>query len=268
LKVITSQTNSGFLIGVRAPLKGLELIIKKPKIRHAAIIPFMVVMVIFFLGAILGIPFLFQLVPAIAKQALLLMDIAQTTVLASILYWGLILISLPVALFGLLFALFLCSQLLAAPFYALLAEKVLVETGLRVEEPFRVGEWLRSNSHLAVVALIKVTLFAFLGIVLFVLSFIPGVGVFSAAGLLLMTTFDIADVSFEALKMGLRERLHFFRDEFPAFVGLATSLALIFLIPGLNFFLFPAAIAGVSEILLFVRSRNQPADRLIDRSLL
>ncbi len=142
MKVDTVKATSGFLVGIKAPLKGLELIIRKPKIRHAAIIPFALVMLVFLIGSILGIPYLFQLVPAIATQALLIIGVTQSSNLAALLYWALILISSPVALFGLLFLLFLFSQLLAAPFYALLAERVLVDTGLLIEEPFHFGNWL------------------------------------------------------------------------------------------------------------------------------
>lgn len=248
---------SAFLTGFASPAKGLELILRRPRVRHAAIVPFVAVLFVFVIGIFAGIPALYHLIPSVTHMILLKLGLVDMTTLERVLYYGIILLTAPVAVFGLLFALFLVSQLLAAPFYALLAERVLIDTRLLAEKPFRAGDWLRTNSHLLAVAVVKVAVFAVLGITLLLFSVVPGFGLVSAFGLLLMTAFDVADISFEALKMGFRERLRFFRDEFASFAGLACALGLIFLIPGLNFFLFPAAIAGVSEILRFARDRKR-----------
>jgi len=247
-----------FMTGLMVPLRGIELIFTRPRIRHAAIIPFIVVLAVFLIGTVVGLPFLFQLVPALAHAALAFAGVAtasggELTSFAAVLYWVLVLISLPVGVFALLFVLFLVSQLIAAPFYAILAERVLVETGMKADQTFRPGAWLLTNLRLFGVALVKVSIFAVLGGALFLFSLIPGLGLFAAFGLLMMTAYDIADVSFEALEMGLRERFRFFRDEIAAFAGLAAGLGLVFMIPGLNFFLFPAAIAGTSAILARAR---------------
>lgn len=248
---------NGFLVGFAAPARGLEMILRRPRIRHAAIVPFVAVLLVFIVGILVGIPALYYLIPSVSHMLMLKLGLTAMTTLDQILYYGVIALTVPVALFGLLFLLFLASQLLAAPFYALLAERVLVETALLAEQPFRAGEWLRNNLHLLMVALLKVAVFGALGLILMALSILPGIGIFSAFGLLMMTAFDIADISFEALKMGFRDRLRFFREEFVSFVGLACALGLIFLVPGLNFFMFPAAIAGVSGILRFAQDRKR-----------
>jgi uncharacterized protein involved in cysteine biosynthesis len=43
-------------------------------------------------------------------------------------------------------------------------------------------------------------------------------------------------------------RFAFFRQHFAVFVGLGVSLGLVFLIPGLNFFVLPASVAGGADL--------------------
>lgn len=243
-----------FRIGLSSPLKGLELIFTKKKVRHAAIIPFAIVFFTFLVGIFLGLPGLFQAIPWLANAVIATAGLTKATFAAEALYYFLIAISIPVGIFSLLFAVFLFAQLFAAPFYALLAERVLVETGIISERSFKLGEWIKVSFQLFLVALVKVFVLAVLGLILLVLSFIPGLGLVSAFGLLFLTAYDVVDISLEELRLGLKDRLLFFRAELPAFIGLATSLGLIFLVPGLNFFLFPASIAGGYSIISNAKS--------------
>lgn len=240
---------SGLFAGFGVPFRGVELILGNKRVRRYAILPFLLVVITFLAGIAFALPALVGFVPMFANSALGLLGLASGGIASGALYVTLLLVTWPMAIFALLFALFLVSKLIAAPFYALLAERVLVETGLRRDTPFRLSEWIALSGRLFVIALIKIAIFTIVGLALFILSFIPGVGLFTAFGFLLMASFDIVDISLEALNMGLMERFRFFRDEFPAFVGLACMLGLVFLIPGLNFFLFPAAVAGSSGIL-------------------
>lgn len=243
-----------FSIGVSVPFKGVERIFANPKIRHAAVIPFMVVLVVFLIGAVTGLPLLFEVVPWVAHATVEAVGVAAGSAGATGLYWLFILLTTPVAVFSLLLVLFLLSQLVAAPFYALLAERSLQQAGLHREVPFGLWRWLKTNLHLFLIAIGKVAVYVVLGVSLLIVSLIPGVGVIGAFGLLLMAAFDIVDFSLEAMQLGLRERLRFFQEEFFAISGLAAILGLVFLVPGLNFFLFPASIVGSSEII--ARSRR------------
>jgi uncharacterized protein involved in cysteine biosynthesis len=238
-----------FRTGFSAPLRGLELIFANPRVRHAAIIPFALVLFTFMIGIFFGLQALYLLIPWLANTAIIASGITTATFGASVIYYVLISIAAPVGVFALLFMLYLISQLIAAPFYAILAERVLIEKGLIPDRPFRFKEWANVSAHLFAVSLGKVVIFGAAAAVLFIISFIPGLGILSAFGFLLMTAFDVVDISLEALRMGLKERMRFFRAELPAFVGLACTLGLVFLIPGLNFLLFPASIAGAHGII-------------------
>lgn len=244
-----------FYVGLKAPLKGAELIFSKPRIRHAAIVPFFIVMVTYVIGAFLGLPSLFHFIPWLANMAIATAGLTKATFGAKFLYYILIIIAVPVGTFSLFFALYLVSQFMAAPFYAILVDRVLIESGLKSDQPFDLLVWIKTSTHLLAVSFSKILIFGLFGLILLVLSLLPGFGLLSAFGFLLMTAYDVVDLSLEGIGMGLRKRISFFRSEFPTFMGLALTLGLVFLIPGLNFFLFPASISGGPSIISW-RFRN------------
>jgi uncharacterized protein involved in cysteine biosynthesis len=73
---------------------------------------------------------------------------------------------------------------------------------------------------------------------------------------LILIGYDVTDYALEALQWSWERRVKFFRENFPAFIGLGAALGLVFLIPGLNFFLLPASVAGAAEL---VRKLALPA---------
>jgi CysZ protein len=241
------------------PFKGLALIAQNQKIRKRAVIPIVLSFLIFLLGIIFLLPPLFKDVPWLAAAAGEILGLHRHGSRIAIgLRWLLVVLSYPVAIFGLFYALFLASRFVATPFYALLGECVLCERKIKVKKAMSPRSWLRLQIKIFVVSLAKTIVFAVIGLMLFLISFLPGLGLVSMAGFLLMAAFDVIDISLEALEMTFRERILFFMQELPSFVGLATILGLVFLVPGLNFLLFPAAVAGGSEVLLRSKIRSRP----------
>lgn len=239
----------GFGQGFLSPIRGLELIASNRRVRRLAIVPFALTFLVFIAGVFLGLPFIVHLIPFIAQNGVNAIGFATGSFGFIAMYWLVTVLAWPVAAFALLFVLFLISRLLATPFYSLLAERVLIERKLKPDDPFALSVWLRTLVPLMIVAIVKTVLFLIVGAMLFVLSFIPGLGAVTAFGFLLMAAFDVVDLSMEAMQMSLGERLKLFASEIPAFSGLAAAMGLVFLLPGLNFFLFPAAVAGGSEII-------------------
>lgn len=238
-----------FLLGFSSPFKGIELILSNRGLFWTAVLPFSITALIFILGLFFGFPLLAQLIPSLTLQSLLLIGVGNAGFWHSILYWVVVVLAWPAAIFALFYSLFLVTRLIATPFYAFLAERVLISRNLIEDRPFEMWDWVVTNWRLMGVALIKVFVFAIVGLVLFLLSFFPGFGLISAFGYLLMAAFDVVDISFEGMRLSFKERLSFFQNELPCFFGLASAMGLVFLVPGLNFFLFPAAVAGASEII-------------------
>lgn len=238
-----------FVRGLHVPVGGLQLMTTNARVRRKAILPFIFTFLVFIVGIVLGIPTLAKVIPWMTASALSSVGLSSGTIVYSLVYWPAVFFAWPAAVFALFYVLFVLARLVATPFYSLLAETVLVERGLMKPESFRLGFWLKSSSHLMTVSLAKLVIFLVVGAVLFVASFLPGLGLLAAFGFLLLASFDIVDLSMEALRYGIRERLRFFWRELPAFMGLAVAMGLVFLVPGLNFLLFPAAIAGASEMI-------------------
>jgi uncharacterized protein involved in cysteine biosynthesis len=247
---------SSFAVGFGCPFAGLRLIAVNPRVRHRAIIPFAITALVFLVGIVTGFWVLGGFISALVAETLAAIGFTVGTWAYAAAFWPVAAVVAVASAFAWFYLLFLVSRLIAMPFYSLLAETVLVEQGLMPAEDFRLGPWLKTNARLVRVSLLKLLVFSLLAAVLFTLSFVPFFGVAASFGFLLLGAFDIVDVSLEALRLGLRDRVRFFFEEFPAFAGLAVALGLVFLIPGLNFFLFPAAVSGACEIIRLRQTRR------------
>ena len=239
-------------VGFLALPRGLHLIATRPKILKWALMPFFLGVAVFLTGFFLGLPFLMHLIPTLTSSALGLLFTSHT-LLFSIAYWTVLLLAWPTSLFALFYFLFLLAKLMATPFYPLLAESALVEIGMMKPIPMWTQGWLASSGRLVAVSAAKTFIFAIAGTLLFFGSFFPGLAPVTAFGFLLIAAFDSVDASFEALHMGLGERLRFFRTEWLAFTGLGVAMGLVFFVPGLNFFLFPAAVVGGADLVRRLR---------------
>ncbi len=147
------------------------------------------------------------------------------------------------------------TRLIASPFYGLLAERVLMKQGVLAEGKTSAGHWVLGRFRMTRGAFVKAVLFLIIGLILGLLSFVPGVGLFTAFAFLVLLAYDVVDYALEAMAWKSARRLVFFREHFAVFLGLGTALGLVFLIPGLNFFVLPASVAGGSDLVrrTFVR---------------
>lgn len=248
---------SAFFIGFSSPFKGLQLILSNRRLFRTALLPFLLTAAVFIAGLIMGFPLLAYYIPLMTIGSLSYIGVGGGSIWYTILYWVIAVLVWPAAIFGLFYALFLASRLIAAPFFAYLAEHVLIERGLIEDRPFEFVDFIVTNWRLLGVSLFKVLIFLLLGFCLFILSFFPGLGLLTGFGYLLMAAFDVVDMSFEGMRLSFDERVQVFREELPSFFGLAMVMGLVFLVPGLNFFLFPAAVAGGSEIIQYRFDRGR-----------
>ncbi len=237
-----------FSLGFSTPLIGLTLILESHRVRRLAIIPFILTLLVFMVGLALGLPFITSLVAPFTAWLVSLLKIKPTSDWAVGLSWVLPVLIWPALAVSLLYLLVVLTRVLVAPFYGLLSEKVLVVRGALEPEKFKLFPWLQINARLFRISIVKAFAFAVLGLILTLLSFIPGVGLFTGFGFMILIGYDVTDYAFEALQWSWEQRISFFRANFPAFIGLGAALGLVFLIPGLNFFLLPASVAGAAEL--------------------
>lgn len=237
-----------FFLGFSTPLVGLTLILESHRIRRLSIIPFILTLIVFVVGLALGLPFITGLVAPFTQWIVSVVTSKPTSEFAVGLSWVLPFLIWPALAIALLYLLVVMTRLFVSPFYSLLSEKVLVVRGALEPDKFQLFSWVKLNARMLRVSLVKALAFSILGLILTLLSFIPGVGLLTGFGFLILIGYDVTDYAFEALQWSWEQRVKFFRRHFPAFIGLGTALGLVFLIPGLNFFLLPASVAGAAEL--------------------
>lgn len=237
-----------FRLGFFSPLYGWRKVWSDKRLRHWGMAPFILTSIVFLAGFLTILPTAFSGIPVMVGGFLGWFGLSVGSTLFSLLKISILIVLLPTSFVAICFLLFMIAKVFLAPFYSFLAEKTLILDGHKTDTKISVGPWLLLNIRMLIIALIKAMVFSFVGLLLFILSFIPGVGLATSFGFLLIVSFDLADYSFESLQFGFRQRIGFFLKNILVFSGIATGMGLVFLVPGLNFFLLPAAVVGVAGI--------------------
>ena len=110
-----------------------------------------------------------------------------------------------------------------------------------------IKDWVQITIKQVSVSLLRSILFAGVGIVIFIFSFIPFLNIVGAFIAFLIVAFDCFDYSMEVKLMKLKERLEYFRTHFTTFSGMALMLGLTLLVPGLTLLLLPCAVIGAAD---------------------
>lgn len=235
---------AGFLI----PWRGLGLVFSNARIMRFAALPFLVTILLFGTGLALGIPLVTGWVTPLTGWIIGIFGIASASTTASIMSWILPIALWPTLAIGLCLLIWMVARVAVGPLFTLLAEAVLVAKGGIEKKPFNFSEWTKTNVRMLSVSLVRAVVFGIAGLMLLVLSLIPAVGIVAGFAMLVILAFDLADYALEVYEWSLRERIAFYRRHFPVFFGFAMILGLVFLMPGLNFFLLPASVAGASDV--------------------
>lgn len=233
-----------FLKGFRAPFAGYKLLLANASLWRLATIPYLIDLVLFSAGIYYGQKYVPGIVSAYVRNE---------TFWEQILYYPILVLTFIVCLVLLFTCVFFLTNLIASPFNAVLAERTLVLEGGLAGKQFQVGRWLKVSARMLIIAVTKAVIFLSLGAVLFFFGLIPGLNVIAAFVGLLMMSFDCADYSFEALEMSFRDRLRFHRSHLAEFSGFGCALGLTFLIPGLNFLLYPGTVVGAACLVADLR---------------
>ncbi len=242
------RSMSRFIAGGLAPFNGLLIIANHRALRRLAILPFVISLLVFTFGLTLGLPFITSRVAPFTRAVLSFLDFKATSKWAEILSWTLPILIWPALALALVFILMNLTRLIAAPLFGLLAVKILARD--RLNELKKRSLWQRVMASIRQTkgAVVKTSLFLVTGLVLGLLSFLPGVGLFTGFLFLILLAYDVIDYSLDALEWPLDRRFAFFKAHFAVFLGLGVSLGLVFLVPGLNFFVLPASVVGASDL--------------------
>ncbi|MCB9025710.1 MAG: EI24 domain-containing protein [Bdellovibrionaceae bacterium] len=153
------------------------------------------------------------------------------------------------------FAIYLIGTVIASPFNSVIAEKVLVGRGVLRDRPFQFSRWIKTSIKMMMTSLLRVLIFAFIGIFLFVFTFIPGLNLLSSFFAFIVLAFDNMDYSYEAMEYRLTERLSHLKQNALLYSGMGSIIGLTLLIPGLTLILMPFLVAGAA--VNFIPTKNR-----------
>lgn len=235
------STAARFFVGARAPLVGVQNLWSGPKLLLISLIPAILSTALFIVSFSFGIGHI--------SVWLALYAPAAVGFWGTLFYWtffifGYVLYVLLVAILT-----YLVSQIVLMPINSVIAERVLKFEGVLGDERFEWSRWLNRTGRLLLIMIFQIGFFAVLGILVFILSFLPGLNLLAAFLGFLILSFNCADYAMELADLNLRAKLKLFKSRLPEFCGMAAVLGLTFLIPLLNFFFLPIAVSGASWLL-------------------
>lgn len=224
--------------------RGFREIRTDRKMKYLVIIPIVIDVTVFIAALTYSLP----LVPALVSTALGYLFSSPEGFLYNLIYYPLWL------LFGLVFlvavsaATYFLASVLSAPFNALLAERIAVKMGVVPDRPFQIGLFIKTSIKMIWISLIRTAALVTIGIVLFVLSFLPGVNLATSYIAFMLIAFDASDYAMETMEYSLSMRMKFFREQLAEFAGMGAVVGLVMLVPGSIILCMPLAVVGASQI--------------------
>lgn len=238
-----------FLKGFGAPLEGLQLIFSNKSLLLYSIIPFVIGLVFVFFGFFAASQYLEPWFDSWVKGSLQPESWptlgSVISALMAIVYW--ILLSLMNFLLG-----YLCIIVFAGPFYSLMVERIFKQ----LRPGYKIKGSLRMMVTMFFMALLKVVLFLVIGLICFVIAFIPGLNLLSGFLVVLLVAFDCSDYAFEIDYLSLRRRFAFVFNHLPEYSGIAVAILVTGFVPGAFFILLPAFICGATK--MYIQLAGEP----------
>ncbi len=144
---------------------------------------------------------------------------------------------------------FILIQLISIPFYSMACERVLAKRKVFPVRTFNLGVWLRLNLRLFTVSVFRMLIFLFFGIIVFVVSFIPGLHLLALVYSGYVISVDCADYTLEIYDVSLFRRMSIYVRNLSFFMGVTVVLLPTLFLPGLTLVLLPVTVVGTAVCL-------------------
>jgi CysZ protein len=239
---------SDFAKGLRYPAVGLKFVFSRRGLARFVFIPFLINVLVFGTGFFLFLGKLGRLLDMVPRNE---------TWYFAVLYYVLAVLLVAIFLVVAFYAFTVIGNLIAAPFNAVLSEKVeALETGRSTSGPFSWGGAWRDARRAFKTELKKLVLLVLFFLPLLLLNLIPVLGqVLYAAGMFLYTAFALAfnftDYAMERRLNGLLGRYRLLWSRKSLSVGFGSACFLLGLIPIVNLLLLPVCVTAGT--LLYIR---------------
>ena len=231
-----------FFNGFGFIFRGRMVLQTVPGIRVWIIFPFIIQISLLGIGLYFGLSQLQTLLMTVTSYI-----VTDTTgVLGALLFGFLYFVSAIIFAVMYFYFVYMISQIIASPFYSVITEKTLTHYGL-IKGVKTLRQQIAVAWRMFFASMLRGALFMGIGVLLFVLSFIPVLNFIAAFIVFLILALDSADFSFETMEFPLAKRWTFFKENFIEFVGMGTFVGLTAVIPGLILFVMPLAVLGTTE---------------------
>lgn len=246
-----------FFAGFGFIISGWRLLGKVQGLVPWLLFPYLIAVALLGLGVYFGSEF----ISPIVHKAMLFTFASAEGIFYQLLYYPLLIIFWLVFIVLYFYVVYVLTSVVASPFYAIVAEKTLRHLKAIEERPFSLRQTLGVSLRMFGVSLVRGSLLLFIGVFLFVVSFVPALNLLAGYAVFVLLAFDSMDYAFEASAYGLRQRLRFFRDNLPEFLGMGGFVALTSFIPGLILMVMPLAVVGSAELLSQIKERHKKMDK-------
>lgn len=234
----------GFALGLSAIVIGFKILQRKKTLWIWALIPLLLNLIMFSFFLTFG----FANLSAWVGSGLGLIFADPSGWIYSLLYYPLYFILAIGFIVVSLFLAYLLASIISSPFHSVLAEKILMLNGVIAYQKFQWVTWIKTSIRMLRVSLIRTSIFAFIGVLLFLGSFLPGVNILTSFAAFVMMALDSMDFSYEMAELGFKDRWVHFRAHTATFMGMGSVIGLTLLIPGLILLAMPLLVAGSAEI--------------------
>lgn len=241
---MTSQKTLKFSLGLRTLLCGIKEIFSDFKVFIYSLIPMLITCVMVYFLVQYGWDWSSEWAKTLIESYV--PDIIQRTSWAKkAIYWIVNGTFKILMILALTYISFVFIQLISIPFYTLICERILYKRGVYPQRPFRFATWFRQTVRLFIISLIRMGIFLTISIVMFIISFIPGLQLIAAFYSALVIAFDGIDYTLEIYEMSLGRRIGIYFDQFSYFAAVGLTLLPFLFIPGLILLLLPATVVGM-----------------------
>lgn len=249
-----------FLRGFLIPFQGAFLVFTNLKLFLLAIIPFWIAVFLaiylistFWSQSVSLLPIVLSWVPGFATFVDQL-KIGEFSLIAA-LFQGLFWVFL--VLFSFYFS-YIALCILGAPFYSLMADRILSRKGIQPHLKNNFIRWLYTSLRMLIISIVKLILFVALTSFLFIVSFWSFGLMLVPLVVCLMIAYDCIDFSLECMNYSFGQRWRYFQDHFSLFLGLALAILFFSFIPGLFTLTLPFFIAGGAEAFADLATPRNP----------
>ncbi len=154
---------------------------------------------------------------------------------------------------------FIFIQIVSSPFYSLAVERYFRLEKIPVVYLKSTSDWAWYSLRMLRVSLIKSLFFGVIGVILFILTFIPGLNFFSPYFTSFVMAYDSYDYSLELFNYGFNDRMGFISKHAFDLQPMTLYMLPAALIPGVALFLMPLSVLGGAVVITrIIQSKNGP----------